>query len=198
MTDAPITPEQQSTMDGYAQKLNEMTGGASGKAATAAAKSAEPAAAKPETTENQKAIAKLNAPDSDLWSRDEAKQKAAYAKLRVHLAAEEPQETKDNFANLPIGQLRESAGVEVPKMPAQLEAAWNTEREAEVIVAFHERGVPNEFLRDTYEWYATRGIANGGAFTQEDAGEFRAFAAKKGLDPAFVEQLIQWEGGAAA
>jgi hypothetical protein len=45
--------------------------------------------------------------------------------------------------------------------------------EAEALTSFHEQGLAPEAGRAIYSWYVTKGIANGGTFTQDDAEEFR-------------------------
>ena len=87
----------------------------------------------PAPTANQTAIAELNKPESDLWSKDEAKQQAAYAKLREYLALESTPEELDTLANEPIETLRSRYGIPDPKdtipNPA-LRERWNAEAEA--------------------------------------------------------------------
>jgi hypothetical protein len=48
------------------------------------------------------------------------------------------------------------------------------------------RGAETRGWRAIYSWYVTKGIANGGTFTQDDAEEFRALATKPGLSKDFV------------
>jgi Homeodomain-like domain-containing protein len=58
--------------------------------------------------------------------------------------------------------------------------------EAEALTSFHEQGLAPEAGRAIYSWYVTKGVANGGTFTQDDAEEFRALATKPGLSKDFV------------
>jgi len=199
--EAPITPEQQSAIAGYAQKLNEMTGGASGKAATekqaAAAKRAEPAAPQPAATENQKAIAKLNAPDSDLWSKDEAKQKAAYAKLRVHLAAEATADEKQAIADAPIGQLREQYGIETGP-PSFLAERWDEHGEGVLLATLSQQGAAPDAVKALHAWYSdvfTGALGNAANLEDVDAlaAEARVIAKKHGVSDDVIETLIDHE-----
>jgi len=68
--------------------------------------------------------------------------------------------------------------------------------EAEALASFHEQGLAPEAGRAIYSWYVTKGIANGGTFTQDDGEEFCALAAKPGLSKGFVRAADRTgEGG---
>ena len=64
------------------------------------------------------------------------------------------------------------------------------------LTSFHEQGLAPEAGRAIYSWYVTKGVANGGKFTQDDAEEFRALATKPGLSKDFVRAADRvGEGG---
>src|SRR5437879_4757238 len=84
-------------------------------------------AAEAETAKSpaRREIDALNKPGSDLFSKDEAKQKAAMKRLRVLLAQDTTDEEKQAVADMPIETLREQYGIDHSRVMAPLRASWD-------------------------------------------------------------------------
>src|SRR5262245_40079873 len=118
-----------------------------------AAKEAE-AAKLAARTPVQVEIAKLNAPDSDLWNfKDEAKQKTAAARLRELLAQDRTPEEVEADEQAPIGKLRERFGVEIDWPSKTHEANFDTNHEANFYNFAINRGWTGDLVRDLVDDY---------------------------------------------
>jgi hypothetical protein len=197
------TPEEQNdpAIEAAQRTLMELTGGPDGAyARKLAARDTEPAPGRTTSTtgaarlaareggmtQNQQAIAKLNAKDSDLWSSDEVKQKAAVAKLRMHLAAESTEEEQQAIADAPLADLRNQYKIDATKVLAPIRDRWDSEEEARMLATFSLQGTPPAAVNEIVGW--CQGVFNGalGLVGNIDAeaveAEFRALATKHGIN----------------
>jgi hypothetical protein len=114
------------------------------------AKAAEADAAK---SPARREIDALNKPGSDLFSKDEAKQKAAMKRLRVLLAQDTAPEERQAVADMPVEQLREQYGIDHARVLAPLRASWDEHGEGVLLATLAQNGVEPAAVKELAALY---------------------------------------------
>ena len=155
------------------------------KPAAAPPKPAEPSAARKE-------IDALNKPDSDLWSRDETKQRVAAQRLRQLLAEEEQASPEDAAmrADMSTSDLRDEFGLQAPdiKMPG---LTWNEADERTFLHEAHASGWEPALVRDLMTDYVERVQMTRGEVTDDMVAEFHAKYRNR-LSQKERDALVAW------
>ena len=130
-----------------------------------------------------------------IFSTDAVKRQAAVAELRKLLAAEATPEERQAFVDLPITEIRDAMGVKPPKLVSMLADRWDTDHEAELLSDLHDAGVSSETAQELHSWYVDKFTGALGLAANADAdameAEFRAMAAKRGMDRSVVDALVK-------
>ncbi len=190
------TAESMASVAAAQAKLAEMTKGAVPPARVYNTPTKPAAAAEP--TENQKAIKALNAPGDDgIYSKDEAKQKAAVDRLRTLLAAESSDEEKQAIADMPLAQLREQYKVDPMRVLPSLRNAWDEHGEGTILATFAQNGVAPEAVSEVVEFYVGQFNGAVGKVGNVDAAAMeagaRAIFKKHGVAQDVVDGIITFE-----